>query len=1667
MAGPATDGRGVLISGFIRGTAAAICLLALCVSAHGQECSSETEPNDQPGQEAAFEGMCAEGTVGGEDGQDLWRWSVTDAGTPQQISVDGVSNALTRVQLFTVRRNSAGNVLSQNVLLQFDAVSGTEASVPFMLAPGDYFIGVASAGRAGNYRLQLSSPDLPSHSETEPNDDEPAGETLGGAFSLRANGDTDRFAWALDDGDAKQRWRLQHRAPLGARYNIDLLDNDGRRLTSRMNADAGVRSVSDIALDAGTYTIVVKAQGESAGTPYVLEAVAMGPRSASAEEEPNDRNEPYPMNPAIGMTGTLDGDPTPTDFFVFENAATRPGQRTAIELRTESRLPRTLCLHDATMREIQCRSGARSVSLPDLVLTDKRYLLHVQGGSDADAPYALTFTSTSVYGALYEQEPNDAFWHAPPLDERNSVRGRFDGTETDVYKFRVPGPEQQLWRVQVTGDGLRRLEVQDARGDVIAAAAKVADTDRIRLSPVLLLPGTHYVSVYGQSGEYRLRALSLGPPDPNVEAEPNDAVATAQSLAFGQTRRGVLHERDNDRYRFRLLNRERIRLTLTPPPDQGVRLRFTPASAIDAPLRTSKPGEPLQLEATLLPGSYGVWLDAQKPSQDAYSVKLERLPNFDAPIGVDAGIDATVSFEQDEVAAFSIWQQRVSGQVSITNNSDSNRTLTLTAIPSDAGVDVVLERDRIRVSRGATERVGISLIVPPDTHVPISLQVGTGDKDRIVAIAEATVTPSSDAEPVAPTFAWSVPEALRGSIDVAAIGLGASVVAPGKLKEADRELQHDQFATEAAHHIASFDLRQSPLPLSLTTRLRGDTPVPVIGIALHPQSDAGTNPANQQVREFELELSADGQSFDSVLRGTLQPLRREQFFELDSPVSARAARLIIRSNHGDTGKVVLDSWKVLAPPDVLGGNVNLADPAVGGHLVYHDLQSWQRHDFAAPASPLVPGAARWQLNCYRDCKPSEFVVGFHSGRAAEIAAIEWVEAAITNDKRIPRVTVSVSTDTPLGPWQTVGTIEPGAGPHGTHVLPFDTPVSARYVRFHMPADIGFPSALPDVVRIIERGVDADYRSILGEWGWRSSVASDTLRSTPVYEIDSGADGNDSAGTAQPLTEPVRGSVRIGVDEDYYRIDVAGDSNTLHIDLGGRPTIGATLELTRLDGTPHSLVVDPDQSSPTHERWVASVTPNTSYVLRVLEPPRSVVFVWDTSGSVAPFRPVIWKALLRFSSGVTPGEEAVNLLPFGVQSLLLEEWQDEPTLILRALQDHQRAIDSSETGETLLGATEALALRSGTRAVVLIGDIAQPISHSPELWQALAAVKPHIYLMRVAHSGIEQQRSELAMRHWAAVNNGDARDTPLADDLEVGFDRAAARLRRPAAYTLSATQEYVQPPGPGKLRVATRLVERDDAAEPTVLGNTAVEIVLDASGSMRQQLGGKRRIDVAKETLSQLVNDVLPAGTPMALRVFGHVEGNYSCRTDLVQPLAPLDPATATEVIAPIQPQHLAATPIAASLRQVADDLAGAAGRKIVILLTDGEETCDGDPAAEIQKLVDRGIDVRLNIVGFALNDAALKATFAEWAKAGGGRFFDAADASALGTAISEALRVPYRVLAEGDEVARGVVNGDAIELPAGEYTIEVLSEPPLRREGVAVLGDRSQTVMVEDSPPRP
>ncbi len=245
--------------------------------------------------------------------------------------------------------------------------------------------------------------------------------------------------------------------------------------------------------------------------------------------------------------------------------------------------------------------------------------------------------------------------------------------------------------------------------------------------------------------------------------------------------------------------------------------------------------------------------------------------------------------------------------------------------------------------------------------------------------------------------------------------------------------------------------------------------------------------------------------------------------------------------------------------------------------------------------------------------------------------------------------------------------------------------------------------------------------------------------------------------------------------------------------------------------------------------------------------------------------------------------------------------------------------------------------------------------------------------------------------------------------------------------------------------------------------TGIDIGPDTDESQRLTADDPNsRIAVAKSGLTEFVTGSLPEGTPSALRVFGNLRGNLECQTDLMVPFGPLDKGQMVSTIEGVRPQFNANTALGASLDAIRTDLAGAESELMtIVLLTDGDETCGGDPEAAIQALTEEGYDVTVNVIGFAINDDALKQKLQSWAELGNGTYFDAPDADTLASSLTGAFAIPYRVLdADGAEVASGTIGGPAVDLPVGDYTVE-LGTSPATTYDTTVSADETTIVTTE------
>ncbi len=219
-----------------------------------------------------------------------------------------------------------------------------------------------------------------------------------------------------------------------------------------------------------------------------------------------------------------------------------------------------------------------------------------------------------------------------------------------------------------------------------------------------------------------------------------------------------------------------------------------------------------------------------------------------------------------------------------------------------------------------------------------------------------------------------------------------------------------------------------------------------------------------------------------------------------------------------------------------------------------------------------------------------------------------------------------------------------------------------------------------------------------------------------------------------------------------------------------------------------------------------------------------------------------------------------------------------------------------------------------------------------------------------------------------------------------------------------------------------------------IGNLAV--ILDASGSMLARIDGIPKTVIARQALIALVNR-LPESTNVALRTYGHRRANDCSDTELIQSPGPIQRDELITRINVIRPVNGGRTPIAQSLADMAQDLAGVEGDVLIVLVSDGDETCGGDPVATAATLRAANPRLRISVIGFDIEQEEWRQRLEGIAASGGGTYFDASNAAQLADALEQTIALTYRIVdSQGIEVYEGRV-GSAVQLPPGTYRVEI------------------------------
>jgi Mg-chelatase subunit ChlD len=194
----------------------------------------------------------------------------------------------------------------------------------------------------------------------------------------------------------------------------------------------------------------------------------------------------------------------------------------------------------------------------------------------------------------------------------------------------------------------------------------------------------------------------------------------------------------------------------------------------------------------------------------------------------------------------------------------------------------------------------------------------------------------------------------------------------------------------------------------------------------------------------------------------------------------------------------------------------------------------------------------------------------------------------------------------------------------------------------------------------------------------------------------------------------------------------------------------------------------------------------------------------------------------------------------------------------------------------------------------------------------------------------------------------------------------------------------------------------------------VLFLIDSSQSMKEKIkvgaadagrSEEKKMEAAKKVLEQALSRI-PNEVNLGLRVFGNgFRGDFTdCQqSTLLVPIGKNNRRAIIESVRNMAPYGL--TPLTYALMQAEADLRYCNGPKTVILISDGAETCGGDPCAYIDRLSRIGVKMKVDIVGLGLRrDKDAQEQLNCIAQKSGGKYYNADTSADLVDSITNSVK---------------------------------------------------------------
>jgi len=185
----------------------------------------------------------------------------------------------------------------------------------------------------------------------------------------------------------------------------------------------------------------------------------------------------------------------------------------------------------------------------------------------------------------------------------------------------------------------------------------------------------------------------------------------------------------------------------------------------------------------------------------------------------------------------------------------------------------------------------------------------------------------------------------------------------------------------------------------------------------------------------------------------------------------------------------------------------------------------------------------------------------------------------------------------------------------------------------------------------------------------------------------------------------------------------------------------------------------------------------------------------------------------------------------------------------------------------------------------------------------------------------------------------------------------------------------------------------------------VLFILDSSGSMAGNVAGGQKMAIAKEAMKRYI-DQLPETIKAGLMVYGHKGSNNttdkaaSCAgIELLYSIQTVDKTQFKAKIDSFSPTGW--TPIADSFNQAKAAFSNMEGDiNKIVLISDGIETCGGQPCNIAKELNESGIEALIDVIGFDVDQTA-KNQLQCIAQSTGGTYFNAKTAQEFNDIINK------------------------------------------------------------------